>query len=1204
MGKGKIKIFYSYCHEDSEAKERLDIHLSQLKDNSVIDAWHDKKILAGAEWEKEINQHLNGADIVLFLLSADFLSSENCKKELKDAKKQGKRIIPIILNDCAWEAFKFEDRSELRKSQAIPSDGKHLRPISRWRDKDDAWNTVREEIKKVCDEFQPKTVPNLVEHIKDIDRLINAKKEDHYKDALPTYIENFIFHLILVYMKMNCFPNGNKKYTEEYIPSNEEAFKSLPRVEKSFGLGLTVFEKVVKEKGLPMKWSIKDIKALENHELNEMVSWVSRVLFDVDVKTLIAKPTIPEGYAKLKIHQDHRNSLFIAAILGAWHENSEGEKTLSERLQMDSNTWLSNIREIKKYNNEVLSLTDGYWQVKNKISVLEEYKSFFYDYHLDLIKSISLEILSERHPMFDLNPDERFMAAVRGKVSKYSPGIRKGISETLAFLSIHSTKLENCTSYKPECTVNSIIEELFNNSDWKLWGSLNDILPILAEASPAKFLVSVEKALDQSPCPFDELFKQESGGITGGHYMTGLYWALERLAWSKDYLSRSILALAQLAQHDPGGDWGNRPANSIITILLPWLPRTTADVESRINSLKPIQKDYPDIAWNILLSLLPNKTKISSSSDKPKYRNFIPDDWENKISSEDYWKQIEEYANRAVEMAKENIEYVSKLVENFDNIPEPAFNALLKHLDSEKIRELPDEQRQPIWENMTSFIRKHRRFADSKWAFPEDKIKSLEKVAEKLAPRNHEIFYRHLFSAADLGYIGKDVDWETHQKNMESKRSEALKKIYSVNGTESIISLAKRVDDPSKVGYFFAQIADEKSDHKFFPNLLDCEESFEKQFIGGYVYGRCSKNKLGWLGGLDISSWTNSQKCNFLLFLPFENETWEKVDELLGEVAGDYWSKVIVNPFPSQSNLLPAIKNLLKHKRPYFALECIYAHYSLKEELFKEQAIEALLNGLSPDQNIEDINHLRYYDSIEIIKAIQDDSEGSEEELHKIEWGYLPLLKKHDGAEPKFLERRLSQEPQYFVEIIKLVYRSKNEKEQDKEISEERKRFANNAWELLYNWKHPPGTQDDGSFSDKDLRSWYEEVDAETTLSGHHAVAMTHLGNVLFYSEKDEDGLWIRQSVAELLNEKGNDDMRDGFKSEVSHSRGAYFVDPSGEPEKKLARLWRERAEEVDKRGFSYFATSLRELAKSYDRKAERIIKESNFEEEDNGEAK
>ena len=882
----------------------------------------------------------------------------------------------------------------------------------------------------------------------------------------------------------------------------------------------------------------------------------------------------------------------------------EETKTLSERLLMDYKTWLSNIREIKKSHDEVFSLTGSYWQVKNKISVLEKYKSLFDDDRLDLIKSISLEILSERHPMFDLNPNERFMAEVRGKVSKYSPGIREGISETLAFLGIHSTELKSCNSDKPERTVNSIIEELFNNSDWKLWGSLNDILPILAEASPDKFLASVEKALHQSPCPFDELFRQKSGGITGGHYMTGLYWALERLAWSKDYLSRSILVLAQLAQHDPGGDWGNRPANSIITILLPWLPRTTADVESRIDSLRAIQKESPDIARNILLSLLPNQTQKSFGSDKPKYRNFIPDDWENKISSEDYWKQIEEYANRAIEMAKENIEYVSKLVENFSNIPEPAFSALLKYLDSEKIRELPDEQRQPIWAKMILVIKEHQRFADSEWAFPEDKIKLLEKVAEKLAPRNHEIFYRHLFSINDFGYMGKDVDWETHQKNMQSKRIEALKKIYSVNGTESIISLAKQVDDPSKVGYSFAQIADEKSDHKFFPNLLDCEEPLEKQFIGGYVYGRCSKNKLGWLEELDIPSWTNSQKCDFLLFLPFENETWKKVDELLGEAAGDYWSKVIVNPSPSRSNLLPAIKNLLKHKRPYFALECIYAHYSLKEQLFKEQAIEALLNGLSPDQNIEDINHLRYYDSIEIIKAIQDDPEGSEEELRKIEWGYLPLLKRHDGAEPKFLEKRLSQEPQYFIEIIKLVDHSKNEKEQDKEISGERKRLADYACELIRNWQRPPGTQDDGSFSDKDLKSWYEEVDVKTTRSGHHDAAMKRLGHVLFYSGKDENGLWIRQSVAEILDEKENDGMRKGFRLEVFNSRGVHKIDPSGEPERKLAELWRERAEEVDKRGFSYFATALRKLAKFYDKEAERIIKESNFEEEDEGEAK
>ena len=136
----------------------------------------------------------------------------------------------------------------------------------------------------------------------------------------------------------------------------------------------------------------------------------------------------------------------------------------------------------------------------------------------------------EKDLQFDLNSNEsneRLMAKVRGKVPRYSLGLRRGISETLAFLAIHSSKLKHCTQYRPEYIVNSVIKELLDNNDWKLWASLNNVLPTLAEAAPDQFLESVENALNQSPCPFDN-----KDGVTNTRCLIALYWALETLAWS------------------------------------------------------------------------------------------------------------------------------------------------------------------------------------------------------------------------------------------------------------------------------------------------------------------------------------------------------------------------------------------------------------------------------------------------------------------------------------------------------------------------------------------------------------------------------------------------------------------------------------------------------------------------------------------------
>ena len=163
----------------------------------------------------------------------------------------------------------------------------------------------------------------------------------------------------------------------------------------------------------------------------------------------------------------------------------------------------------------------------------------------------------------------------------------------------------------------------------------------------------------------------------------------------------------------------------------------------------------------------------------------------------------------------------------------------------------------------------------------------------------------------------------------------------------------------------------------------------------------------------------------------------------------DYWKKINVNPFPTQSNLLPAIESLLQNGRPRLALDCIYAHYFSKKEFFKEQAIKALITGTTSEEPVGamDAHHVT-----EIIKMLQDDPQINEDELFNIEWAYLPLLNRHSNTEPKLLEKHLSQKPELFIEAIQLIYRSKNQTK-EQEPDETRNNIALNAWKLLHESK-------------------------------------------------------------------------------------------------------------------------------------------------------
>jgi hypothetical protein len=94
-----------------------------------------------------------------------------------------------------------------------------------------------------------------------------------------------------------------------------------------------------------------------------------------------------------------------------------------------------------------------------------------------------------------------------------------------------------------------------------------------------------------SSSPFDELFDQEDAGAFGGNYITGLLWALEGIAWEEACLSRTTVVLAEIAAHDPGGNWANRPSNSLTDIFLPWKPHTLASVEKRQAALEIICRE-------------------------------------------------------------------------------------------------------------------------------------------------------------------------------------------------------------------------------------------------------------------------------------------------------------------------------------------------------------------------------------------------------------------------------------------------------------------------------------------------------------------------------------------------------------------------------------------------------------------------------------
>ena len=199
----KIKVFYSYSHKDEDFKNALETHFAVLRNDNLIDEWHDGKINAGDDWNEEIQKNMDDAHIILLLFSPDFIDSKACQKEVKRAlelkKEKGTIFIPVILRPCSWEEL-----DDIFNIQALPKD---KNPVSKWDNNDEAWQSVYEGIKAQVESMRNKLTPTL--------------NNDFENDLLRNSISDSTLDKLFVYPDILEKYKAKGKLGNDEIDSNE-----------------------------------------------------------------------------------------------------------------------------------------------------------------------------------------------------------------------------------------------------------------------------------------------------------------------------------------------------------------------------------------------------------------------------------------------------------------------------------------------------------------------------------------------------------------------------------------------------------------------------------------------------------------------------------------------------------------------------------------------------------------------------------------------------------------------------------------------------------------------------------------------------------------------------------------------------------------------------------------------------------------------
>ena len=179
-----IELFYSYSQADEIVREELEKHLSHLVQQEQITTWHQQKILPGKNRVQEINAHLNTAQIILLLVSSDFLASDYCyRTEMKDAlerhKTQHALVIPILLRPVDWQGTPFAELEVLPTNQ---------KPVTSWSNQDEAFLDIVQGIRRAVELFKMLPEVHVQQEVKPLEQQPTNQSSSTYNLENPTTV--------------------------------------------------------------------------------------------------------------------------------------------------------------------------------------------------------------------------------------------------------------------------------------------------------------------------------------------------------------------------------------------------------------------------------------------------------------------------------------------------------------------------------------------------------------------------------------------------------------------------------------------------------------------------------------------------------------------------------------------------------------------------------------------------------------------------------------------------------------------------------------------------------------------------------------------------------------------------------------------------------------------------------------------------------
>ena len=735
------------------------------------------------------------------------------------------------------------------------------------------------------------------------------------------------------------------------------------------------------------------------------------------------------------------------------------------------------------------------------------------------------------------------------------------------------------------------------------WLSTMDVYSELAEAAPEVFLHCLDGILQQDPAMFfqDRDETDTFFGPTSAHVY--LLWALERLAWQTEHFPRVLSMLARLAETDPGGKTGNRPRDSLITILLPWSPQHGESMEKAAKALDMLYRGAPSVAWDVGASLLPTMHSTSMPTQTPTYR---PYGGKRKVTVKEYWEFIRAVVGKLIVWADSNPTRLARLIEAYPELrkgwPEVGdlVTGAIEKTDTSK---LADDDRAIVYETLRSLIAHHRGYEEADWTLPASDIEALDDILQRFVPSDAVLQHKTLFSwHPDVPNAPMRPHEDGWDEWITDKRAETATAIYSQTGMTGMTRLAEVVELPETVGQAAASLdlSTDKVAHLLQMTLSrdpgQCASDQLLRLGRGYVWTKYRAGGEDWFHSVCEQPglvWTPELRANLALAVPPIPILWTRLEEWGDETDQLYWKNVDIR-YQCREHWKFILEKWKVVVRPWSSIGLLS---DLVDDRGQDQAFETpptdavmdvLEQALQADDTVEPNRRrdqmLSYY--IERLFLYLDSQNADLNRMAGLEWAWLRILERTKrGA--KALHQQVTSSPELLLELLKALYRAEGQEPSD--VSDtDKEELAEQAFHLLNGVQSIPGVRstDTGETVDSDaLQSWVLKARELAQDAGRLKVCDIQIGQILSYAPNSPDGTWPCEEVRDLVEEVQSPRMENGLRIGKYNQRGVISRGKGGKKEWDLAEKYRALAEKV-RAGWPRTAAVLDSLAKGYEDEA------------------